>query len=154
MRPQKQLLRHKPQEGVYGDCHRAALASIFDMDVASLPHFGDGGPSETEFNARVDAWLATIGLQMVNIPFGACEVAHILKIQKAYMPGIYCLFGGTSKNDCGHTVVVKDGEIVLDPSLDESGIVGPMEDGFYWFTVFQPRDLGLYQTIWEGARKP
>ncbi len=29
MRPQKQLFKHDPANGVYGDCHRAAIATIF-----------------------------------------------------------------------------------------------------------------------------
>lgn len=152
-RPLKQKFRHKPEEGIYGDCHRAALASIFGYEVEQLPNFGHGMPSTGEFNKRVDAWLDQIGIQQVHIPYND-DLAAVLRVTEWYMPGLYVLLGGHSKNGCGHTVVVKDGVIVNDPSLDESGIVAPFPDGLYFITVFQPKDLGLYKTIWEGAHRP
>jgi hypothetical protein len=46
------------------------------------------------------------------------------------------LLTGTSRNRCAHTVVACNGDIVCDPSLDDSGIIGPTDDGFYWLTFF------------------
>jgi hypothetical protein len=60
---------------------------------------------------------------------------------KGYAPGIFCLLGGTSRSGCGHTVIVCDGEIAWDPSQANSGIVGPMSDGFFWLTFLVPLQL-------------
>jgi len=42
MRPQKQKFAHKPDEGVFGDCFRTALAAILDLDRDDVPHFNEG----------------------------------------------------------------------------------------------------------------
>ncbi len=56
-------------------------------------------------------------------------------------PGLYYMLLGTSKNGTGHTVICLNSKIVHDPSIDQSGIVGPMTgvkeyaDGV-WFVEF------------------
>ena len=36
---QKQLYRHKPTEGSYGDCWRTCLACILDRNPETIPHY-------------------------------------------------------------------------------------------------------------------
>jgi hypothetical protein len=36
-----------------------------------------------------------------------------------------------SKNGCSHVVIAKGDQIVHDPAIDNSGIIGPNDDGFY-----------------------
>ena len=45
------------------------------------------------------------------------------------------ILGGRSSNGHGHSVVAGNGAILWDPSLDDAGIVGPLEDGMWW-TIF------------------
>jgi hypothetical protein len=40
-----------------------------------------------------------------------------------------------------HTVVCRGGRIEWDPSMDDAGIVGPCDDGFYWVTWLIPAAL-------------
>lgn len=132
MTPQKQLLRHDPDNGVYGDCHRAALASILDIPVAEVPHFAADDPDAVTFNQRVDAYLASRGLCRITSEFGGASLGRILRLIQTLNPGVYFLLTGRSATGCNHTVVACDGEIVHDPSPTDAGIVGPCDDGLYW----------------------
>jgi hypothetical protein len=62
-------------------------------------------------------------------------------MMKAINPGVFYLLGGQSRTDCGHSVVCLDDAIIWDPSLTDAGIVGPMEDGYYWITVLIPLSM-------------
>lgn len=140
MTPQKQLIRHNPESGQFGDCHRTAIACLLDLKPEDVPNFGDGGPDGKEFNRRTDEYLATVGLCQAMVAY-SCSLEDVLTSLKNCSPGVHVLLGGESKTGCGHTVIACDGEIVWDPSLTDSGIVGPMEDGFYWVTFLVPRCL-------------
>lgn len=131
----KQKFLHDPTNGVWGDCHRAAIASVMGLPLETVPHFGDGGPSDEEFMERERIWLLKQGLVRIMVWF-ACELPDVFAYQAKYNPGIYYLLGGTSRTGVDHTVVCLDGEIVHDPSQNESGIVGKMSCGFYGVTHF------------------
>lgn len=148
MRAVKQSLRHSPETGVYGDCHRAALASVLELDLQQVPHFAASGPDG--MHERVRDWLISRGLIDLSIPIGGGNLADCLQMLATHVPSIPVLFGGTSRNGCGHTVVVMNGQIVHDPALDESGIVGPMEDGYFWLTIISPLHIA---TVARDLRK-
>lgn len=137
MRPQKQKFRHDPANGVWGDCHRTCVAAIFNLDRDDVPHFADGGPGDGAVNQRVTDWLKPLNLQQVHIPFD-CTLEQLFASFDALNPMLHFILGGTSKNGTGHSVVCCGGAIALDPSLDDSGIVGKMDDGFFWVTFFCP----------------
>jgi len=40
MKLQKQAFRHDPSNGMYGDCHRTAIASILGVERDTVPNFG------------------------------------------------------------------------------------------------------------------
>ena len=140
MKIQKQLNRHDPENGIYGDCHRTAIACILDMDAADVPHFMDkttGKGEAPEANAAVEKWLNKRGLcQIITIYPGETPLKDILHAVGHNNPGICFLLSGESATGCNHSVVACDGEIVCDPSLDDSGIIGPCDDGFYWVVFF------------------
>lgn len=145
MKPQKQLFRHRPQDGVYGDCHRTAIAIVLDMEAADVPHFfahseawaaSDGARQAA---GVAEAWLNERGLMTVNLIFsGEVPVKEVLRTIVVCNPNSRPVFvlGGRSKNGVNHSVVCCDGEIACDPGQDDPGIVGPCDDGFYWVTFF------------------
>jgi hypothetical protein len=139
MKPQKQLFRHAPP-ATYGDCHRTAIAIVLDMDAADVPHFGDGGVSGNDQDFFLaETWLNARGVCSINVLFpGETPVQaildHVAAVNERSMPVF--LLSGKSRNGCNHIVVCHDGDIVCDPSIDDSGIVGPCKDGFYWVTFF------------------
>lgn len=142
MKPQKQLFRHRPADGIYGDCHRTAIAIVLDMDAADVPHFGERGPDTADPEGWVrhrERWLNARGLMTVNILFsGEVPLQEVLQTIKFCNPTSRPVFilGGRSRNGVNHSVVCRDGAIACDPGQDDPGIVGPCDDGFYWVTFF------------------
>jgi hypothetical protein len=132
MTPYKQLYRHRPEDGIWGDCYRSAIASLLDLQPAEVPHWFDQGILSTEAYPRVDAWLAARGLCRITAAFSG-ELQVFLDHMKTHNAGIYYLLTGKSRTGCNHTVIGLDDAIVHDPSLNDSGIIGPcIEDGLYW----------------------
>lgn len=155
MRVQKQLNRHKPSEGIYGDCHRTAIASVLDMDAKDVPHFMDGLDGQEDApqaHTAVEAWLNDRGITQITILFpGDLSISDILMTVKntnPYSPGLVFILGGESRTGVNHSVVCCDGEIVCDPSRDDSGIIGPCNDGYYWLTFF-----GTLAAVHKPARE-
>lgn len=135
MTPLKQRNHHRPDEGVYGDCHRAAIASILELPIDDVPHFCDPTQYPTDWVKHERAWLLARGLVQITAIY-AGELQDVLYSVSQLNPDTYCILGGTSRTGCGHSVVAFNGEIVHDPSLTDAGIVGPMDDGYYWVTFF------------------
>jgi hypothetical protein len=140
MTPVKQRNKHDPAKGVWGDCHRAVIASLLDLPLDEVPHFGEGGPEGTEFVARETAFLKQRGLIAIPIPFG-CNLENVLNYAAVQVPDTHYILGGKSRTGCNHSVIGCGNKIVHDPSVSDSGIVGPCDDGFYWLTFFGTRAL-------------
>lgn len=135
MIPCKQLHRHDPKNGIYGDCHRTAIACILNVHPTVVPHFM--AEDNDNWDKQTKDWLRTRGLWSISIPFQS-TLEKVLETLEVLNPAVYGILGGKSKNNCGHSVVICGGKIVWDPSLDDSGIVGPMDDGLFWVTYFVP----------------
>lgn len=133
MTPQKQLYRHDPAAGVWGDCDRATIACLLDLPaVADVPHFHDRGVSSEVADAVKRAWLAKRGYGIWRtVVAGSAPLADVLAMAGHFNPEEYWLLIGQSRNGTGHVVICRGDKIVWDPSLDNSGIVGP--DGDYWY---------------------
>ena len=135
MIPIKQRRRHNPEKGEYGDCSTAALASILELPYEDVPDFAF---SETQRD-DIRAWLKSIGRDLIWFVWnGDFPLSEIQERMKLWNPDVYYFLLGNSSNDVCHVVVCLNGEIVHDPSLDNSGIVGPSEhDGeSVYFTEF------------------
>jgi hypothetical protein len=135
MIPLKQRLRHDPASGVYGDCHRAALASVLELSIDEVPHFCHPDYGD-DWAAAEREWLMQRGYAPITMMFDGCCLRDVLHTQHSLNPDTYAILGGKSRNGTGHSVVICNGEIAHDPSLDDSGIVGPMDDGRFWVTFF------------------
>jgi hypothetical protein len=134
MRPIKQRNRHDPANGVYGDCHRACVASILELRYEDVPHFADG-ENDGKFAQRERAFFARHGLVPITMAYsGEATFEQIMLTLKTQAPGVYAIMGGRSPRGFNHSVIVLDGEIVHDPSYDGGGLVRPCDDGNWWLT--------------------
>lgn len=140
MTPHKQRFRHKPEEGVWGDCHRTAYACLLNLDPEEVPHVFDRAASGDEAEAALRQWLAGRGLIQWSLPFQA-ELDAVLSTMGKLNPGVFFILGGRSRNGTNHSVICCGGKIIHDPSLDDAGIVGPCDDGFYWISLLSPAFL-------------
>lgn len=131
----KQQYKHKPP-ATYGDCHRAALASLLELNLEEVPHFMQGlGPDDGAiFNQLQDDFLRERGLDCIVIAFETTKLEDVFACLMAMNGPKLFLLGGESANNCGHTVVASPNGIIWDPSQNDSGIIGPMKDGYYWIT--------------------
>ena len=139
MTPHKQLYRHDPDNGVYGDCQRTAIACLLDRRPEDVPHFMEDGVLPEVADKRIDDWLTMLNLKMIFVPFQG-ELADVMDMQARFMPGLHYLLVGKSRTGVGHVVVCKDRDIVHDPSQNDSGIIGPCEEsGMYWIQYLGAR---------------
>lgn len=139
-----QSISHMPRHGTWGDCHRAAVATVLSLPLAAVPHFGDGGPTAEEFKARERKFLLSHGIVPIYAVYAGSDLESgpglILEVVSDLNPGTPFLLGGRSRNGNDHTVVCQDGAIFHDPSDDAAGIVAPSSDGWYWVTFFGEAD--------------
>lgn len=127
----KQLHRHAPADGIYGDCFRTAVACILECDPAELPH-EHRAVTGAEQNALIDAWLSARGLTLLSVPFAASDLDEALRTCAFWSRGLPFLLIGRSRNDANHVVIGRGAQIIHDPAQDDSGIVGPADNGYFW----------------------
>lgn len=138
----KQRHRHQPHRGVHGDCHRAALASIFELPLDAVPHFAEGSPPVAEFNRRIEDWLNERNLTSWTAPMQG-ELQRVLDALGNGSPSAYWLLSGRSKSGVDHTVIGRRGRIVHDPSPDNVGVIAPGAGGCFWVTFLLVREPQL-----------
>lgn len=139
MKPIKNTVKHDPDNGTFGDCHRACFATILGLESEDVPHFyHDGSAADPdEQDSRIHTFLASRGLVQGHILFGDdVGLEGVLRTTRLMMRGVPLILGGKSRRGCGHSVVIMNGKIFNDPT--GSGITGPMSDGYYWVTFFSP----------------
>lgn len=142
MRPLKQRFKHDPENGVWGDCYRAAFASVLELDLDDVPHFSDGGPSASmDTLERAEMWLRERGLRTISITFTGDLREVLMTVGRLNGDDLIYLLSGTSRTGVNHTVVCQGSKIAHDPSLTDAGIAGPCDDGLYWLTFFAPLHL-------------
>lgn len=133
MKPIKQQFRHRPEEGIFGDCYRTAIACILGCNPLDLPHEHRKLGGEA-FHKLYDGWLNDRGIERISVPFpgDGLSVEQALALPKHWNPHLPCIFSGTSRTGVNHSVVCWRDEIFCDPSLTDAGIIGPCNDGYYW----------------------
>lgn len=133
----KQLFRHRPEDGMFGDCHRTAIACLLDLDPEEVPHFGAVHFDDPEkFHSAFERWLKARGLRTVLTAYD-CSLEDLLASFGSQNPEAYFLLGGRSRSGVGHTVIGCGNRIAWDPHPDDVGIVGPL-DGYYWVNLIVP----------------
>lgn len=137
MTPATQLFPHRPDEGVFGDCYRTAIACLLDLPPEDVPHHHrvlEGN----EQRALMDEWLEPRGLRLVLFAW-PCQVTDILEVMGVVNPDAHYLVSGQSPRGTDHTVVAKGGEIIHDPHPEGGGLVGPCSDGHCWIELLVRR---------------
>jgi len=117
----EQLIPHDPDNGVYGDCYRATLATLLGLDTEQVPHFLHDNCDVHTFNTRVNEYLAQFGL--VYMSFNAWDIPQWKKDAGITIP-IYHEIGDDSPrfSGTGHSVVGCDGEVFHDPHPTKLGL--------------------------------
>lgn len=127
---------HDDAAGLVGDCHRACIASLLELNAEEVPHFYDY-PMEESGDQGTEAqrvWLAERGLAYVEIPTWHKTVDESLSFVGYYAGDVHYLLVGKSRLGFAHIVVCHGVEVVHDPTYGlPHGLAGPTDDGHFWF---------------------
>lgn len=129
---------HYPEQNEHGDCLRACVASLWGLEAADVPHFGQDGPDAKEMWRRVNEWTmrADNCRSWITVFPGDADLDAILAAVKALNGDAYYLVGGTTNAGGDHIVVAQGDHIIHDPSRMGSGIQGPASDGYFHIVTF------------------
>lgn len=136
MKPVEQILLHDTENGVYGDCFRACVASILGMPSEDVPHFCD--------NDNIN-WFAD--LEDFLLPLGLAPLLFETKLNHKDMHFNCCssemIASGTSPRfpDLLHSVVYKEGSMSHDPHPDKTGIIGKPKDVLVFVSTQPQREI-------------
>lgn len=119
-------VKHEPETGKYGDCLRACVASVLELDAEAVPHFAEDEPGPEIANKRLTDFLVSRKLAPFWASYDAsATVDDVLSYQAIQNPeAVYLLFGRTESGG-DHVVICKGGEIVHDPAWYRSPMIAP-----------------------------
>lgn len=128
MIPQYAEYEHKPENGMYGDCLRAALASLLSLPIAEVPHFAQEAKDNAgAVTSMVIRFLAERGLYALEFPYPVMSV-QLKQQRETYGIDTYHLIFGTYPCGTGHVCVGLNGEIVWDPNPEGLGLSNPTDE--------------------------
>jgi len=117
-------VKHDPPH-TYGDCLRACVASVMELDYTQVSHFMHDNPEPSVAMQRLRDWLAPFGEApfIMHLPGEPLELIldHMAQLNPT---SVYLLFGGT-RGGGGHVVVCKGGKIEWNPSWTDEPLIGP-----------------------------
>lgn len=150
MKPQEMEFLHDPENGVLGDCLRACVASVLEMDRAQVPHFvalgvGDTDDEGMEWWDELSDWLNEQGLEAWYIS----EEFYDPKFLAHTSYGEVLVSGKTVRGDgkVQHVCVAEpDGSVLHDPHPSRAGLTSI--DGYF---LFAP--LGTWAEIYETVMR-
>ena len=64
---QNQTVKHDPENGLYGDCYRACVACLLNLEVDQVPHFYHDGCNSEIGDKRCREWLELGHEQYLNV---------------------------------------------------------------------------------------
>lgn len=114
MRYEHCRVSHNPEAGSYGDCIRACIASLLDLDAEKVPHFAYDNASAETVRERMDDYLAGYGLKTWWTHYPPdIDRAELLEMLSGGIP--YMLMGA-SPDGIDHVVICCNGKVVHDPA--------------------------------------
>jgi len=130
MNPVDQTILNDPDNGVYGDCQRACIASLLEMDPYDIPHFNEKN-DDIHFNETLNGFLGSLGyFHLISNTFSF--YTH----QKFGAVDCYHLIYGKTERGTQHAVVGLNGKMVHDPHPSRAGLLDSDKDNWaYAFLV-------------------
>lgn len=146
MTPADQEFIHDPQNGQYGDCQRAVIASLLDLPITAVPHFLQEAAGEpVAYWEKLQTFVRSHGFVYLNVPARAGLAFY------GDEGDVFHEISGPSPrgNGVGHAVVGCNGQIVFDPHPSRAGLAGDPATWEHAYLVrinaVRPRELELLQ---------
>lgn len=118
MKPVDMKIPHDPEKGKIGDCWRASVASVLELPIEKVPHFGDL-PHREAWHEYIK-FLGKNGYGLYSYYVEAGEKHPVMLKDECE----YYFMIGTSPRDVNltHQCVGHKGKLVHDPHPDKSGL--------------------------------
>ena len=126
-------VKHDPENGTYGDCLRACVATVLGHDA---PHFFHDGCDGEIAQQRLREYLETQHLLPVfySIP-GDTDYKLLLHFMSEQNPGVkYLLFCRCGGED--HVVICQDDSVIFNPAWAPHPVSGPSGSGVWVIMTF------------------
>jgi len=121
MIPIDQSILHDPDNGKNGDCWRACLASVLELPIEKVPHFGDMNAREGR-KAEL-TFLGNMGFTIYTI-YGEGSMTNHPQMEEGDHEYYFAIGPSPRNKNISHQVVCHNGEIVHDPHPDKTGLAG------------------------------
>lgn len=121
MKPIDQQIMHDPDNGIYGDCQRACVASLLDLPASKVPHFFESG-DENKFDNAFHDFLKSKNLW------------QLVTGEVTFREDCYHMIYGKTERGTLHAVIAFCGEIVHDPHPSRAGLLESGRDN--WIYAF------------------
>lgn len=134
----RQIVKHDPAKGQFGDCARTCIASILDLPLESVPNFAEAWRDVSRFWEGINEFLAARGLGMFSCAFNM-EVADVLAMMEHHNENLYYMLGVGTPKGTDHFVVCLGGKVACDPAgYDDPALFSRDSTGHTWINVFVP----------------
>lgn len=135
-----------------GDCWRACLATILEVEYTEVPYFGDmaDDPSTyADWYKKTLKFLEQYGLHYFEFRLGDHGKEH----RKETLRGYHMIVGQSRLyREYKHACVGKDGEIVWDPNPREGAGIVPGTETYGVFVAMNPAHLIGCAALCVGER--
>lgn len=131
-KPVEQAILHDPDNGKYGDCYPACIASVLGIGLDEIPHFYDADRRLKDAQEMIDDFFKGRGLSVCTISFGKAKVRDVLGYCGLHLSNtLYVMSAGSprfSETEDGnlisrHAVVGCGGHLIHDPHPDKTFVV-------------------------------
>lgn len=140
----KQTILHDPENGKFGNCFSATVASLLHIDIDDVPVFDDVKTWVQDFNA----WLKQYGLAFFTISSEDQRLAGAMNIK-----GWYHEVGGKTNRskDTLHACVGLDDDLIFDPHPSNDFLINA--DSYGVFITLEPwRTAEIYKKEQDESR--
>lgn len=121
-----QRIKHDPENGIYGDCMRASIASLLELQYEEVPHFYTVDSTEV-FDKNIRKFLKSKGFALLTVwPVDFKNESHAVHGQT----GIHHIISGNTIRGTYHATVGLDGVVVHDPHESKDGLIDDDEKTF------------------------
>lgn len=112
-----QTILHDPENGKWGNCYQAALATLLQLPLEEVPHFYDQGVFD---KFAEQEWLAERGFTMLWLTVPEFDLFKETAIRRCF----HLISGSTERfnGEVDHVVVAKDGKTFFDPHPSRAGL--------------------------------
>ena len=138
----KQLIKHDPANGVYGDCQRTAIACLLDKLPEDVPNFGVHFMDAEKFDAAMNDYLSSQGLAQFTVAYdGSVGIKAVLDAIGQMNGRHYYMLSGQSERGVNHVVVCRGNKIIHDPHPSSAGLNAPCDNGYFYVCVLVPTSM-------------